>query len=49
MKIDVITYHDSIYDRQISESTVIVIDVLRCTSAMINAFANGCTRVIPVV
>ena len=49
MKIDVITYHESIYDRQISESTVVVIDVLRCTSAMINAFVNGCTRIIPVV
>lgn len=49
MKIDVITYHESIYDRHISESTVVVIDVLRCTSAMINAFRNGCTRIIPVV
>lgn len=49
MKIDVLTYHEKIYDRQIAESTVLVIDVLRCTSAIINAFDNGAARVIPFI
>ena len=40
MKIDVVNYEKNKYDAEIAESTVIIIDVLRCTSAMINAFNN---------
>ena len=37
MKIDVITYRDKLYDNMLNGHTVIVIDVLRCTSAIIRA------------
>ena len=36
MKIDVITYRDKLYDNMLNGHTVIVIDVLRCTSATVS-------------
>ena len=47
MNIDVVNYEKGRYDEEISRSTVIVIDVLRCTSAIVNAFANGCVKAVP--
>ena len=46
MKIDVITYRDKLYDNMLNGHTVIVIDVLRCTSAIIAALDNGGKTVI---
>ncbi len=34
---------------QLENKTVIVIDVLRCTSVMIAALGNGCERIVPVL
>lgn len=47
MKIDVITYRDKLYDNMLNGHTVIVIDVLRCTSAIIAALDNGAAKIIP--
>lgn len=44
MKIDVITYRDKLYDNMLNGHTVIVIDVLRCTSAIIAALDNGAAK-----
>lgn len=49
MKIDVITYRDKLYDNMLNGHTVIVIDVLRCTSAIIAALDNGAAKIIPAV
>lgn len=49
MKIDVVNYEKNKYDAEIAESAVIIIDVLRCTSAIINAFNNGCIKALPFV
>ena len=49
MKIDVITYRDKLYDSLLNGKTVIVIDVLRCTSAVIVALDNGALKIIPAV
>ena len=49
MKIDVITYRDKLYDNMLNGHTVIIIDVLRCTSAIIAALDNGAAKIIPAV
>lgn len=45
MKIDVINYSDSIPQSKIDGATVIIIDVLRCTSCIITALNNGADNV----
>lgn len=49
MNINVITYGEKINHAVIASSTVIVIDVLRCTSAIIAALENGSAKVVPVL
>ena len=49
MKIDVVNYEKNKYEAEIAESTVIIIDVLRCTSAIINAFVSGCEKALPFI
>ena len=49
MNINVITYGERINQAVIASSTVIVIDVLRCTSAMIAALDNGAEKIVPVL
>lgn len=49
MKINVITYGERINHAVIASSTVIVIDVLRCTSAIVAALSNGAQKVVPVL
>lgn len=47
MKINVIPCRGKLYDNALSGSTVIVIDVLRCTTSIICAVMNGASKVIP--
>lgn len=47
MKIDVITYRDKLYDNMLNGHTVIVIDVLRCTSAIIAALDTAPQKSFP--
>ena len=47
MNINVITYGERINHAVIASSTVIVIDVLRCTSAIIAALENGAEKIVP--
>ena len=49
MNINVITFGEKINHAVISSSTVSVVDVLRCTSAMIAALANGAEKLVPVL
>ena len=49
MRINVITYGERINYGKISANTVIVIDVLRCTSAIVTALDNGAEKVVPVL
>lgn len=49
MNINVITYGERINHAVIASSTVIVIDVLRCTSAIIAALENGAEKIVPVL
>lgn len=49
MRIDVVTYNQSIDPESLAGSTAIVIDVLRCTSVIAAALANGAEKVIPVL
>lgn len=49
MKIDVITHYLPGAEYELANQTVIVIDVLRCTSAIIHAVEAGCEKVIPVL
>ena len=49
MKIDVLTYNDRIDRESFRGKTAVVVDVLRCTSVMITALANGAKRIIPVL
>lgn len=47
MKIDVVISADYIKEEDLREKVVIVIDVLRATSVITTAIANGATKVIP--
>lgn len=47
MKINVIPCRGKLYDNMLSGSTVIVVDVLRCTTSIICAVMNGASKVIP--
>lgn len=49
MNINVITYRERINHAVIVSSTVIVVDVLRCTSAVTAALENGAEKVVPVL
>jgi len=48
MNIHVVSSVNEIISDQLAGKTVIVIDVLRATSTIITAIANGCSGVIPV-
>lgn len=47
MNIDVIFYKDRLFDNLLNNSTVIVVDVLRCTTSIVTAVMNGAEKVIP--
>ena len=49
MNIDVIISADHIKESQIKDKVVVVIDMLRATSVITTAIANGCNKVIPVL
>lgn len=49
MKIDIIISTDDIKESKINNKSVVVIDMLRATSVITTAIANGCTAVIPVL
>lgn len=49
MKIDIIISTDDIKESKIKNKSVVVIDMLRATSVITTAIANGCTAVIPVL
>lgn len=49
MKIDLIISADDIKNDVIKDKTVIVIDMLRATSVITTAMANGCKKLIPVI
>lgn len=49
MKIDIIISADDIKKEKLENKTVIVIDMLRATSVIITAVAEGCREVIPVL
>jgi len=47
MNIEVIPTVDEIKNGEIFQKTVIIIDILRTSSTIISAFANGCKNIIP--
>lgn len=49
MKIDIIISADHIKDEYLSNKVVVVIDMLRATSVITTALANGANRVIPLL
>jgi len=49
MKIDLIITADDIKKEQLSDKTAVVFDILRATSTIVTALANGCREVVPVV
>ena len=49
MKINVITFGERINHGVLSANTVIVVDVLRCTSTIIAALDSGASKVVPVL
>ncbi|QGU93999.1 2-phosphosulfolactate phosphatase family protein [Clostridium bovifaecis] len=49
MKIDIIISVDDIKKEKIKGKTVVIIDMLRATSVIVTALANGCNDVIPVI
>ncbi|MBL4936447.1 2-phosphosulfolactate phosphatase family protein [Clostridium sp. YIM B02515] len=49
MKIDIIISADDIKPQKVQDKTVLVIDMLRATSVITTAAANGCKEVIPLL
>lgn len=49
MKIDIIISAGDIKEKKVQDKTVVVIDMLRATSVIITAIANGCKEIIPVL
>lgn len=49
MKIDIIISAGDIKDKKVQDKTVVVIDMLRATSVITTAIANGCDEVIPLL
>lgn len=48
MKIDLFLCQSEIQRNQLEDRLVVIIDVLRASTSMITALANGCRRIIPV-
>lgn len=46
MKLDVITFSADVKDKDLSSSTVILIDVLRCTSCIVETLKNNAKEVV---
>lgn len=49
MKVDIIISAGDIKEKKVLDKTVIVIDMLRATSVITTAVANGCNEVIPLL
>ncbi len=49
MRVDIILTAKEIYPEKVKDKTVVVIDVLRATSVMTTAMANGAKQIIPVM
>ncbi|MGI6536962.1 MAG: 2-phosphosulfolactate phosphatase [Caldicoprobacterales bacterium] len=49
MKLNVYAVPDSVSDKDLKDKIVVIIDVLRATSTILAALANGCKEVIPAV
>ncbi|HHU77551.1 MAG: 2-phosphosulfolactate phosphatase [Caldicoprobacterales bacterium] len=49
MKLNVYATPDSVSDKELKDKTAVIIDVLRATSTILAALANGCKEVIPAV
>lgn len=49
MKIDIIISAGDIKEKKVQDKTVVVIDMLRATSVITTAVANGCREVVPVL
>ena len=49
MNIDLILSAREIFPDKVKDKTVVVIDVLRATSVMTTALANGAKEIIPVL
>ncbi|HCS73228.1 MAG TPA: 2-phosphosulfolactate phosphatase [Clostridiales bacterium] len=47
MKLNVYAIPDNVADKELKDKTVVLIDLLRATSTMLTALANGCKEVIP--
>lgn len=46
MKVDVVNFSNNIPDEKMNGSVVLLIDVLRCTSCIVTALANGASSVV---
>jgi 2-phosphosulfolactate phosphatase len=49
MQVDVVGTPDDLRPASVSRATVLVIDVLRASTTIVSALANGCAGVVPVV
>lgn len=49
MKIDLIMTADEIRGEQLAGKTAVVFDILRATSTIVTALANGCREVVPFI
>jgi 2-phosphosulfolactate phosphatase len=49
MKIDVIPFATAVFPKDILGKTVVVIDILRATSTIVNALQNGAKEIIPTL
>ena len=49
MKIDIVPVFGDIKKEQLEDTMVIVFDVLRATSTIVTAIANGCMEIVPAV
>ncbi len=47
MKLEVITTLQDVTEDKVREKTAVVFDVLRCTTSIVTALANGCRKIIP--
>jgi 2-phosphosulfolactate phosphatase len=48
LNLEVLTILQDLADDKVSGKTAIVFDILRCTTSIVTALANGCREVIPV-
>ena len=49
MKLNVYAIPNNVTDKELKDKTVVLIDLLRATSTILAALANGCKEVIPAV